>query len=239
MPIKTQPNPLPNKFPQAKLFLDDLQEIANILHTFMQEIPDVPSPAEETSLKLTCDGRECTTIDELPKILSPRKIVELEVARGWVTTSLFLDVDHAAHWYHPGNATDGSIISAFNQLSPIFEKRKRTFIASLRATKRSTWVAIFALLLIPSIAFWLQQKPVTINPRALAPLIATLLALLLPMADMLPVSSVLPRNSYDTPPLKKYLLEKVLPIVIGFVLGIASTLLTQLLIRMIWPAPKS
>jgi hypothetical protein len=236
MTIKTIADTIPNELPQARLFLDDLEEIAQILLDLVANAPppvlNVPQP--ETRLTITCHGKECTTVQELPKILLKRQYIFLQVNRGFTFSAIHLFTTKQAYWFATGSSAHETL-AAYQRLKPIFDARKRRFFSLLRSLPTWANTACLTITLVAAIGLLRRGTPVAVNARAIPAFLALLPGLLIVAAYLIPLSPVVPRSSFDARPAKKYLLDKVVPIIIGFLLGIASTLISQALMHYLWP----
>jgi hypothetical protein len=236
MTIQTLKEPLPN-FPPAKLFLDDLDEIVAIFREVVETAePQGTTDQLKTNFTFTCAGRRCTTLEEVPKILKPRREFHLRIARGKWEMSLYCNPWTHSMWFPLIPHGEAEVSSAHRRLKPIFERRKRHLSAALHSAPFWAWLFISSVvpLLVHFLRLSLYQR---IGPKPADPFADLLLAayVLLLLASMLTYTTLSPRNSYDLSPTRKLLTEKALPIILAAAVGVLGTLLTQFLIHKIWP----
>jgi hypothetical protein len=197
-----------------------------------------PGEEPKTELTFTCCGRQCTTVDEVPKILKPRRAFNVEINRAQNTASLRLHPVLTSYFHWGTGATDEQRASAHRQLKPIFDRRKRHITTFARSIPYGTLtIAVFVAIPLAEL-FAHSIQPRVGSTLAQVPALLVLAMYLLPtVPQLIPLSPIIHRNSYDPSPLRKLLTEKNVPLLIAGIIGIAGTLLTQFLIHRLWPKP--
>jgi len=125
---------------------------------------------------------------------------------------------------------------AFHRLEPIFQKRKRHWSAFIHASPLWVRAATGGLLflILDKLAHTLFPGAMSAHPvNTHAAIIAIFLIALLSGYRQ---TSLTPRYSWEPSPIRKLLVEKTVPIILAALLGVLGTLLTQFLIRKIWPS---
>jgi hypothetical protein len=238
MTIQTIQDPIPDSFPPAKLFLDDLSEIAAIFSELVETIKPRGATPEELKINFTfsCAGRMCTTFEEVPKILKPFREFELRIGRSWMNTTLRCSPFMGSRWYASSAYDEAEVSSAYRRLKPIFERRKRHASAAARSVPFWIWIILNGL--TPLLLAYLSHL---LAPR-IGLKLATTLEWLLPLVYFFLLligwashTTLLPRNSYEPSPVRKLIVEKTVPTFLAVLLGVLGTLLTQFLIHKIWP----
>src|SRR3981189_1000896 len=90
MATRTIKRSVPDKFPPAKLYLDDLGEIVTIFREAVETTKPTFTNSEDRQIEFTftCAGRQCDTLDEIPSILRANHEFTLLISRGWTECKL-------------------------------------------------------------------------------------------------------------------------------------------------------
>lgn len=239
MTIRTLEEKVVLDFPRAALYLDDVAQIVDLLCDSVTLAKGAGTTIEElkTEVTFTCCGQECTEVTELSRILVPRHEVRLSVMRKWVGFSIRFHPKWEPEWSAYGFPKDVEE-RLYRQLKPIFKRRERRLAALLNTIP--SWTAIvlpFPIFVVASIFSELLRRRV--RPAiAYLPLDLVALAYLTFMiVDMVPRSPILPRNSFDSSPTRKFLAEKGVSHALTAVVSIIVLIVGQYLIRWIWPKP--
>jgi len=235
--IRTREPQVPDEFPPARLFLDDIEEIVRIL------VDSVDNPAEprtpppkDTKTKLTISTKDkiCDEVDELRDIAKKTTYLFVTVERTGRDTASVTFTEWGA-LLNLSLYTRDEKLRMFHKLSPIFERRNR-WLATL-AKSHGTLVGALSMLLyfaaaIPVIFLIIRQTP---------PLWAIAIGLL-SLATVITVwatgshhSIVILRPSSEPSPLSQNLLQKIPLMVITSVLTFLLTLLGFYLKHKYWP----
>jgi hypothetical protein len=237
MAIRTKEEDVPSEFPRARLFLDDIEEIVRIFRELIESRKLGPlSTADDPKIKVrfSTAGEECDDIKDLPKIAKRFRDLKIEVTRGnWVETSLTLHPMHS-RWSSWGLSKEDTW-SAFHKLQPVFKKRIRLWGSLLQSLP---WWAGWPLWL----AFlWLFPEIDHPLAKLMPQRAAIVTALFLYAFGILAVAFgsretyLTPRYSWEPSPVRHYLKEKLVPVVVGTVLGIGGTILGLYLRHKFWP----
>jgi len=127
--IRTKPE-VPDEFPPARLFLDDIEEITRILVEATEKLADQD---EKSTVKLSIKNQVCDEIQELPKIARKTSDLSISVTSGDKFSSSTLRIGHIIFLYFVGFTREQEL-NIFHRLAPIFKRRNLwlpTFVHSL------------------------------------------------------------------------------------------------------------
>jgi hypothetical protein len=235
--IRIKEPEVPSEFPPARLFLDDIEEIVRILREFLESREmGSRSTVEDLKLKVrfSSGGTECDDVEDLPKIAKSFREVRISVARGgWLRTSLTLHPLFTM-WQSSG-LTKEDTWAAFHKLEAVFQKRKRTWSTLLRSLpswlRWALWLA--AVWLAPFLRFPLYKLMSHRTAHAI-----TLLSygIIIAAAVIGARNTTLTlRHSWEPPPFRQYVKDKLVPVIAGALLGIGGTILAMYLRHKFWP----
>jgi hypothetical protein len=235
MTIQTTVSPIPDSFPPAKFYLDDLEEIVAILREGVESEEERES--KPTTFTFGCAGRKCDTLEEVPRILKPRRELEIEVRRGWRSTKLSWNPWIGNYW-SSSSLSNAVALSTHRRLAPIFERRKRRLSASVRTIPMWAW-AIVNLAVVPIAHRLAHSYEPTIGSKTADRLefAGVMVYFAIFLAGAFTHTTLVPRRSHERSGTLTYLTDKIIPLVVGCLLGIAGTLLAQVLSRKIGSGP--
>lgn len=239
MAIWTKEEHVPDELPPARLFLDDIKEVVGILRGSV-ETKNINSqfPVEDLKVKVifSTGGKECDEVEDLPKIA--KRIRELRVSvfgkGSWPETSLRFHAWFGTFWDSPG-LTKGQDWETFRKLESVFRKRTRSwsaFARSLPAWLRILlWVAV--VWLTPLLRFPLRR--VVSHEVADWTTLAVYVAALVASALAFRHTTIVLHHSWESSPVRHYMKDKIVPIVVGAILGVGGTILGLYLKHRYWP----
>jgi len=238
MTIQVTDPEVPRDLPPARLYLDDIEQIVNVLSTAERkaiqnrpEMPDPPSPTFQVGNKRT------DQIEDLPKIT--KRTSDLAIRLETKVIELLFDVDSTGtHWWSTGLKRSDAW-ETHHKLEAIIRPRAvllGTFaitrlpalytVLGAAATLSAflAWTAAYVLAhkLVPHSVAWWQALIIGLLEGA-APVVAFKLRYVI----LGPKSTVTLRYSYDQAARREERNSRLLFAVLGFVLGVAGTLLTQ------------
>jgi hypothetical protein len=238
MTIRTLEERVPEEFTPARLFLDDTEQIVLILQEFNESRKmDSGSTVEDLKIKVkfSTGGQECDDVLDLPKIVKTNRDLSINVSMGgFVKIVLNYRFWFGITWYSLG-LTKGDTWSVFHKLQSVFQKRKRlwsTFLHSL-----PWWLSwplwIVSLWLIPFLRYPLHK----LVPEGAADAIVLLSYGIFITAVVIGVRPTILtlRHSWDPSPFRRYITDKMIPIIVVFLLGIVATLLEEYVRHKYWP----
>jgi hypothetical protein len=227
--IRTKEAEPPTKFPPARLFLEDIDEIVRIL--VEASATQRPSDGDKPKVTLTTKGQVCDTVQELPKIA--KKTIDLSVeveTQKWSRASVkFYRYGTYLEFY--GVSTSEKLI-IFHKLEPIFRRRNRWLAALVIPFSRSI-VTLVMLLALASVA--LIFIPVKHAPPHY---VFSLLTLAIASAFLIIGGHhgiVILRHSSEPSPLRQELLSKIPLVFISSILTFILTLIGMYLKHKYWP----
>jgi hypothetical protein len=236
--IRTKEPGVPEEFPPARLFLDDIEEIVRILREFIESRETGShSSVEDLKIKVrfSTGGKECDDIQDLPKIAKSNRELSIEVARGrWVEAYLRCHPWLGTLWWSMGHSQEDKW-SAFRKVQPVFQKRSRRWSTLLHSLPwwlvLPLWTApIGAVLLLMPLLYNLMSHRAAHTIQALMEGIIFTVMVIGARHTTLTL-----RNSWDPSPLRQYMKDKLIPVIAGTLLGIAGTALTLYLRHKYWP----
>ena len=242
MTIRTKEPDVPSEFPPARLFLDDIEEIVHILQEFIESRKtDSRSTVEDLkmTLRFSTGGKECDDVRDLPKIAKSNRELSISVARGgWPETSLRFDPWFDTMWRSSG-LTKEDTWSAFHKLDAVFQKRKRHWSALFRSLP--WWVKwpplyvfgpLFPLLRFPLYKLMSHRAADATVLLSYGVIIMAIITAALMGARH---TTLALRHSWDPSPFRQYVKDKLIPVVVGALIGIAGTILGLYLRHKFWP----
>jgi hypothetical protein len=236
--IRTEEPEVPSEFPPTRLFLDDIEEIVRILREFLETRKmDSRSTVEDLKLKVrfSTGGKQCDDILDLPKIAKSNRELSISITKGdWPQTSLRFHPWFGTFWRSSG-LTKEDTWSAFHKLQTVFQKRTRGWSALFRSLP--SWLVWFlwtvAVSLLPLLRFPLYK----LMPHRAAYAIVLLSYGTIITAAVIGArhTTLVLRHSWDPPPIRQYVKDKLIPVIIGALLGIGGTILAMYLRHKFWP----
>jgi hypothetical protein len=229
MTIRITDPEVPRALPVARLYLDDIEQIINVLSSAERkarhsepEAHDQPSPSFQV-------GNRCThEIEDLPKITKRTSDFTLRLGRPNLELVFQVD-DRGLRWWSAG-LTHADAWETFHKLEAIIKPK------SSAGSGRARGATILAATVI---AGFLATK---LSPRAnadtaglVAAVSVLILSILITERLLGPASSVVLRYSYDQAARREERNSKLLFAVLGWALGIATTLLGIYVKHKFWP----
>lgn len=261
MTIRTKEPEVPDKFPPARLFLDDIEEIVRILvdatenrkeqsrpsAAFLATLADPDNPNENprlfdqparTSVTLTIKDQVCDEVQELPKIAKKTTDLQIDV----VTNRWTVAVASLAFRKEDGSdlrcfrLTDEERLNLFHKLTPIF-KRRNLRLRTLAWSHYWFFVgALFTscLLALGVLAILTSKHP--IHPTRAIVVALPLVSIIVTLWPILSRHSIVVlRHSSEPSPLGQELLQKAPLAAISSVITFLLTLLGFYLKHKYWP----
>lgn len=235
MTIRTEKKGVPNKFPPARLYLDDLEEIASVFRDLVDLKAAKREPEANLQFTFRCAGKSCDDIQEVSKVLKPLREFSLQVGRGHDRATLNNDPWLGARW-SAWSLSEPEQWGGFSRLEPIFQKRKRHWSALVHFKPALSFlafsVAIYFMLPV-GVLFYNRTN------HALAVTAALLAAATLILVGLLGFLNtfVVPRHSWEPSPARRFLAEKAIGWILGPLLGALALYLLQMLIHRITQSP--
>lgn len=229
MTIRTEPE-VPDEFPPARLFLDDIEEITGIL------VESTEMPAKST-VKLSIKDQVCDEVQELPKIARKTSDLSISVTScGDEFSSSTLRIGHTIFLSFVGFTREQEL-NIFHRLAPIFKRRNlywRTYVHS----NSSAFIMSMVFCCLAYILIFFMPKDE--RTRALGILIpANALVIVAWAFGGIAHSTVIMRPSYESSPVREGLRDKLPAALIGAGVGCVLTFLLGLLglylKRKYWP----
>jgi hypothetical protein len=249
--IRTKEADAPNDFPPARLFLDDIEEIARILvdATEKKEKSIRPDKSAKITLTLTIKDQVCDELQELPKIATKTSDLSVRVAaQNWLPETSLRFRTYGTSLDLSGFTREEKF-SIYHRLAPIFKRRNLWWPTLIQSHPSSSatifgaasgalyallflWIAI--LLGAGSITTYLSRHEVIHWSLRAATLIAVTLAIALSVGRH-PHSVIILRHSSERSPLRQDLLQKAPLMAISSVLTFLLTILGFYLKHKYWP----
>lgn len=125
---------VPSEFPPARLFLDDIEEIVRVLWKAIESQETNHTTVEDLKMKVrfSVGGQECDEIQDLPKIASGIRPLEIRVGRGRGTATLIIIRPWFGVTWVTWDLTEEAW-SIFPKLQAVFQKRKRRWTILLHS----------------------------------------------------------------------------------------------------------
>ena len=238
MTIRTKEPYVPDEFPPARLFLDDIEEIIRILREFLETRKmDSRSTVEDLkmSLKFSSAGKECDDLEDLPKIAKSNREFTISLTKGdWPQQTLRFHPWLGTMWLSSGLNTEDTW-SAFHKLEAIFKKRPRRWSSMLRSIPWwQVWTLWFAAMWSPP---FLAPQLHNLMPHLTVGGITLLLYTIIVTAAIIGLrhTTIVFRHSWAPSPLRQELLQKLPLIIITSALTFLLTLLGFYLKHKYWP----
>jgi hypothetical protein len=234
VPIRTKEADAPNKFPPARLFLDDIDEIVRILVDAVEKREKSIRPDKDAkiTLTLTIKDQVCDDVQELPKIAT--KTFDLSVsiaAQAWLPDAS-LEFDRFGTSLGLLGFTTLQKLSIYHKLAPIF-KRRNLWLATLVHSNNSLILTVLVLSGLANFALMSNKQ----TPSMLSHVITLLgaVASITYLATIFHHSTIILRHSSERSALRQDLLPRILPVAVGCVLTFLLTLLGFYLKHKYWP----
>jgi hypothetical protein len=237
--IRTKEPDVPNHFPPAKLFLDDIEEIVTILvETVENPEPTSTPPPEDakTMVTIAAKDRICDVVSELPNIARRTAELSISVERsGWDVTVLRI-TESDAHLLF-GLYSREKKLGVFHKVEPIFRRRNlwlRTlvwshYVPSLGAVTSTSLAAIGLL------AAFLFNVPFHHPTRVLVLESLVVLTAITLWWTLSHHSIIILRHSSEPSPIRQELLHKFPLVALSSALTFLLTLLGLYLKHKYWP----
>lgn len=232
MTIRTEPE-VPDEFPPARLFLDDIEEITRILAEAIEKLPDQD---EKITVKFSIKDQVCDEVQELPKIA--RKTSDLSISvtlSGDEYSDSTLRIGHTSFLCFAGFTREQEL-NMFYKLAPIFERRNlrlRKFLRSHPVVAVSLGGLSFggAAAIVPLVELLTHKSSMLATACGLLSM-AIFIAIL---ASMYLGSTVIMRPSSEPSPLRQELVHKFPLVAMSSLLTFLLTLLGLYLKHKYWP----
>src|SRR5438445_1175340 len=137
MAIRTREQVVPSHFPPARLFLDDLDEIVDILKALVSTAPTTDSAV--TSVTFSCGHQYSNEITDVPRMLRNNPELEIRIAKGSTGTTLGIRPWSSAWWWSSADYTKENRWSAFHNLETIFKRRNRRWATLCQSMPWWSW----------------------------------------------------------------------------------------------------
>jgi len=229
--IRTEEASVPDEFQPARLFLDDIEEIARIL-------VDAIQLAKVQILTFRIKDRVCDEVQELPKIAKKTSKLWIKVDSPNFGPNVSLSFNDNGSLLSCYGLKEAEELKLFQKLAPIFERRKlrlRTFVWSHYwnsvAALFGACVAVLGLLVI----FILKPDLIRHPMRAIVGPLLLLLPIIALGSTLSYHSIIVMRPSSEPSPLRQELLHKFPLVAISSALTFLLTLLGLYLKHKYWP----
>jgi len=222
--IKTEPE-VPDEFPPARLFLDDVEEITRILVEATEKLDQ----DEKSTVKLSIKDQVCDEVQELPKMARKTSNLSVSVTSGDKFSSSTLRIGHSIFLSLGGFTREQELI-IFYKLAPIFKRRNlwlRTFVHSHPVVVPALSGLSFAgaVAIVPLVGLLTHKSSMLATTCGLLSMAIFIIIL----TNMSLSSTVILRHSSEPSALRQGLRDKLPAALIGAVLGSVLTfLLSQL-----------
>lgn len=218
---------LPNNLPPARIYLDDIEEIAAIFTRITETCGSTYYREQTTTYKI--DGSiTCDTIEDLRHLRQKRSgDFELTSGVGYIRISRY-----DTTW--DIRASDDALQqTTYAQLSTIFEQRKMRIKALVRSFP--WWTGILLGYAVPGPVIALIRKLPVSNSGQVSVGALLLVGLVLAIYKLVFQHSVVEfRNAHESNTLSTRL-EELKPYIVGAFIGGAFTALGQRFIKWLWP----
>lgn len=124
MAIRHKEAPVPRDLPPARLYLDDISEIAELFKEVLVKEAR-PGENEPITTVFSVDDKVCDEVQELAKIGGVTHNFELQIQKGYKQLSLYVK-DYGSRW-EPMLLSDGVKWQTHGHLENIFSARKLSF----------------------------------------------------------------------------------------------------------------
>jgi uncharacterized membrane protein YhaH (DUF805 family) len=239
MTTRSIKEPVPDKFPPAKLYLDDLEEIVTVLREAIETKKPTGTNPEDLQIDFAfkCTGRQCDTREEVPNVLKANREFSLEISRGWTDCKLTCHPWFYNMWRTSG-LTEENAWTAYRRLKPIFERRKRRLSAFTRSIPFWGWIitGLLAPLLLHFVAHTFEPKISYRSAEWLEKLLVVTYIIVF-IGSGFRHTTLSPQKSHERSFSRTLLVEKIIPTIGLTLLGVLGTLLTQFLMHKFWPKP--
>lgn len=241
MPIRTTERDVPSEFRPARLFLDDIGEIVAVLCELAESQKPVGLPDKEepkTQILFSTGEKESNDIHDLVRIVGRNRRLSIEVEKGWNRTSLIVHPWFGTTWSSSG-FTKEQTWDAYHKLESIIDNRKSRWRRTLHSCP--WWLgALLAnvgfILLVPLLAALDRLLLNFIPPAVVYPLLFVMGGILISIiVSGIRDTTISLRNSWDPSPLTSYLKDRLIPVALGALIGLAGTLLGLYLKHKYWP----
>jgi hypothetical protein len=234
MTISTKEERVPGEFPPARLFIDDLEEIVRIFEAAVQGVQarDSAGALPKVKIVFSIGDQECDDIKDLPRIAPETSRLKIFASAGsWQNASLDCS-QYSTRWSSTG-FTDEQKWSAFRKLQPVFKRRNlrwRTFFQANQTLVGAISV-LTAFAVCTGVLFIFSKRPVT---GALLFFFGLLFGISVSRAGSRNTTVAFCQSSEPSHFLP-YFKEKIIPPVVGGLIGIGGTILALYLRHAYWP----
>jgi len=236
--IRTVEAEVPDEFPPARLYLDDIEEILKILvDATDKRTLEWNGPDEElkTIVTFTIKDQICDEVQELPKLAKKTISLSVRVASQDGLPAISLTFSRFRTSLTPFGFTREEQLRIFYKLTPIFNRRNLWF----RTLAHSHYILFGALLIISYVVAGtfltsMLNKQTAQTQAIVTELLPVAIGTIL-LATGLRHSTVIMRHSSEPSPLRQDLLQKIAVAAISSVLTFLLTLLGFYLKHKYWP----
>ena len=229
--IRTKEAAVPNEFPPARLYLDDIEEIVSILLEEVEKRKEHWNRSEEnakTSVTLAIKDRICDKATELREIAAKTKDISIKVDVSTKLPTAYLTCSSYGTNLSLGGFMREQQLVIFHRLSPIFDRRNR-WLAAFYYSNRRLIVPLMFLLNIP--VFINLFKPKYVSNAVSLTCTFLIFALLVSFVAANYHTVIILHNSSERFARRHENTWKIIPIIVSFLLG----LLTLYLKQKYWP----
>ena len=224
--IRTKAADAPNQFPPARLFLDDIDEIARILVEAAEKRGKsiLADKAAKIKLTLTIKDQVCDDVEDLPKIATKTFDLAVSVAaedEAWLPDASLEFDRHGTSLTLLGFPALEKF-SIYHKLAPIF-RRRNLRLATLIHSQGLSLMAVAVLVGLANIALLSNKLIQPTVSHVISSLSFAMTAIYL--ATVFHHSTIILRRSSDRHDLKQELLQKMPMAAISSILTFLLTLL--------------
>jgi len=236
MAIRTREPVVPTRLPPTYLFLDDLEEIVSVL----KELAATASGGETTIVTFSVGNQDFDDIADLRRIGKTKSELKIEVEKGrgrtWMSIAPWLGAMWSSYGY-----TSEDAWSAYHKLEVIFNRRPRRWSAFYQslAVWHSLLIWFLSWAVISAVLYPAVSPRLHMNDKLGA---VMLISMFLTLGIQIPLlaagyrqTPIMCRYSWEPSPLGSYLKDKIVPLVIGAVLGSLVTLIELFIQHKFWP----
>jgi hypothetical protein len=234
MAIKTKELEVPQHFPPARIYLDDLQEIVEIFREARKYEKYERQSEDRETISFECGNKTCDTFDELKKLSGTNWEFAVRVDNSsFCSNSLYVNRGGCS-WLSSGLSRDGQW-ATYRKLEALFRHRKVRWRAAVQAFPWWGWAAgnMVITTTVLSIPRLRSSSSLWLTAFLLYFLSSTALFLLAHHRHTLVVL-----QDYSEPLGFRGILSKSVPQIVGavvaFFLGIVAALTVQYLHRKGW-----
>jgi hypothetical protein len=236
--VRTKEAEVPDEFPPARFFLEDIEQIVRVLvdaveaHKGQQE-----STGEEVGTKVTLWIKDqiCDQVEELKEIASQTIDLSISVETNSWQPEAHLKCNRIRTWISLPGFTRNEKFSIYHKLAPIFKRRNLRLATLLHSHDWLVMVLAYPLLIgasAPLISMLNKQTPSILQLVLCA---VSVLAIISCVMAIRRHSVIILRHSSERDDLRQDLIRKTLPVAIGCVATFLLTLLGMYLKHKYWP----